>query len=115
MTFDDSHYFVSLLKELSNYEEEINVLPEWQTLKKEYYTGYCSLMERVHTLRPGIGFHVYSIVPKQFAEDNVTLMLNPDVDALMTFCISLHKMGIHTTWACNEIHWIVFIYKKIKN
>lgn len=113
MALDNSHYFVCLLKELADYEEQIYCNPEWQNLKKHYYSAYCSFMDKTYQLRPGTGFHIWSIKEKEYDADQVTLLLNPDIDALVSFCISLHKMGLHTQWASNETNWLVFVYKKV--
>ena len=112
MHYDTSPFFCFFLQELTDYETVMETNPLWQNAKKEYYKGYCSLMGKVHQLTPGTGFHIWSTKAKEYADDNFTLLLNPDIDALMTFCMSLHEDGIHTQWTCNETHWIVFVYKK---
>jgi len=112
MPWDNSHIFKSLLEELIDYHDEIN-RPEWQAEKSKYYEIYCrSLMKKIYELDKGTGFHVWSLLPKEYGPDHITLCLNPDVDALIQFCISLHSMQLYTEWAQNETHWIVFIFKK---
>lgn len=110
--YDNSHYFVTLLYEMMEIEQQVEINPLWQTSKNEYYKGYCSFMSKVYQLVPGTGFHIWSTKEKEYAEDHVTLLLNPDIDALLTFCMSLHKMKIYTQWAATDTHWIVFVYKK---
>jgi hypothetical protein len=110
---DPSRLFAFFLHQFMEYETITENNPDWQKCKKEYYTIYCSMMSKVHQLVPGSGFHLWSIVPKQYAEDNVTIMINPDVDALMTFCMSLHETDVYTEWSAGQTHWLVFIYKKL--
>jgi hypothetical protein len=109
---DTSHYFISLVEEMIGYEREISH-PVWQSEKRQYFQEYCSfLMKKVYQIIPGTGFHIQSILPIQYTEDRTNLCINPDVDALMSFCMSLHKLGIYTTWTRTDDYWFVFVYRK---